>query len=67
MTYKQWSDEYYESAMNVKARIDAVREEMKIARADKLAELNNRLSVMLGMYYDCMDIARDLGRRQGEC
>ncbi len=67
MTYKQWSDEYYESAMRVRERINLLKAEMKTAGADKLAELTNRLNIMTGMYYDCMDTARLLGKRQGEC
>ncbi len=67
MTYKQWSSEYYDSAVKVKERIDTLKREMKTAAADKLAELSNRINILTDMYYECMDIARLLGKRQGEC
>ena len=67
MTYQQWAGEYLESAKNVKAQIERVKEKIKTAKYDKLPELNNSLNILTEMYYDCMDTARLLGRRTREC
>lgn len=67
MTYKEWAEEYFESARNLKERISVLKEEMKRVSADKLAEFSNNISIMTGMYYECMDTARLLARREGEC
>ncbi len=67
MTYREWSEEYFESARNVKRQIDELKDELKTVSADKLAELTNRIHIMTTMYYDCLDTARLLGRREGEC
>ncbi len=67
MTYKEWAEEYFESARNLKSQISELKEEMKTVTADKLAELTNRINIMTTMYYECMDTARLLARRKGEC
>ena len=67
MTYEQWAREYLESADNVKRQIEEVKKRIKSATYEKLPELNNSLNILTEMYYDCMDTARLLGRRKGEC
>ena len=67
MTYKEWADEYFESAGNLKKQISELKEEMKSVSYDKIAELTNRINIMTTMYYECMDTARLLARRKGEC
>ncbi len=67
MTYSEWAEEYFESAGNLKERIAEMKNEMKTATPDKLAEFTNRINIMTSMYYECMDTARLLAKRKGEC
>ncbi len=67
MTYKEWAEEYFESAGNLRERIAVLKNELKTVSADKLVELTNRINIMTAMYYECMDTARLLARRKGEC
>ncbi len=67
MTYKEWANEYYESAMALKKRMSKLKEDMKSASNNALAEMSNRLTVMYGMYRDCMETADLLATRKGEC
>ncbi len=67
MTYKEWADEYFKSAENLRERISLLKNELKTVSPDKLAELNDRINIMTGMYYDCMDTAKLLASRKGEC
>ncbi len=67
MTYKEWAEEYYQSAEKLKERIEVLTEQMKTASADLLIEMSKRLELMRIMRYECMETARQLGRRKGEC
>ena len=67
MTYEQWAKEYLESAENVKRQIEELKEKMKTAKGNKLIEIENSLNIFKNMYYECMDTARILSRRKGEC
>ena len=67
MTYEEWSEEYYESAARLAERIEQLKAEMKTASADMLGELGKRLEMFRIMRYECLDTARTLGRRKGEC
>ncbi len=67
MTYKEWADQYYESAMTMKERMNKLKKDMKSASSSALAEMSNRLMVMYGMYRDCIETANLLAARTGEC
>ncbi len=67
MTYKEWSEEYYTSAALLAERIESLKEEMKHTSADMLAEMGRRMDLLRIMRYECLETARTLGRRKGEC
>lgn len=67
MTYKEWSEEYYASAQMLAERIERLKEEMKTASVEMIGELGNRLDMFRIMRYECLETARILGRRKGEC
>ncbi len=65
MTYKEWAEEYIESAETLKRKISLLKNEAEFAPAAKLRDLNNRISIMYGMYLDCMKTADILVKREG--
>ena len=66
MTYAQWAGEYLESAEKIKSRIECLRREQRTADPGELKALDWRISVLYGMYLDCMHTAEILNRRKGE-
>lgn len=67
MTYREWAEEYYQSAADVKKRLETIKKEMKTAAGEKLALLNQRHNILYGMYLDCIHVAETLVKRKGEC
>ena len=74
MTYEQWAKEYLESAENVKRQIEELKEKIiNVALQEffkkgiKAVKMENSLNIFKNMYYECMDTARILSRRKGEC
>ena len=67
MTFKEWANEYYQSALGVKNQIEETKKAMKTAGVNDMISLGKKLSILQGMYYDCMETARTLGSRKGDC
>ena len=67
MTYESWAKEYLEAAMEMKRRCDDARAELKNCTADKRAGIESKLKCRYQSYISCMDIARTLMKRRGEC
>lgn len=67
MTYKEWAQEYYDSAANVKEKITRLKAQMKTAVGAKLKDITDEINVLYGMYLDCMHVADMLAARKGEC
>lgn len=67
MTYKEWADEYYESAEELRGQIEVLKEKMKTVSGELLAEMSRLLEMKRIMRCECMETARILGRRKGEC
>ncbi len=67
MTYKEWAAQYYESAANVKSKIERLKAEKKEADPIRTSELEDEIRILYGMYIDCMHVGDTLVRRTGEC
>ena len=67
MTYKEWAQEYYESAARVKENIERLKQKMRTSGYEAQSEMKNRLEIMYGMYLDCIHTAELLAKRKGEC
>lgn len=65
MTYIEWADEYKRSADMIKEKISGLKEQLAVAAADELKEINYRISILYRMYLDCMDTADILRARKG--
>ena len=67
MTYESWAKEYLEAAIEMKRRCDDEKEELKNCTAEERAVIENKLRCRYESYISCMDIARTLMKRKGEC
>ena len=67
MTYKEWAEQYYESARVLSERIEIIKQQMKTASSDTLKELSSRAELFRIMRMECIETARLLGSRKGEC
>ena len=67
MTYKDWAEESYESARRLSERIEELKQQMKTASADTLKEMSSRLELFRIMRMECLDTAKTLASRKGEC
>ncbi len=65
MTYKEWANEYNETASIVEQKMKELKNELKTAPIDKLKELNTRICLLYQMYLDCRHTADLLYRRRG--
>lgn len=65
MTYKEWADEYNESAKAVEKRMKELKQELKTAPVSMLKDLNARIYILYQMYLDCRHTADLLYRRKG--
>ncbi len=66
MTYQEWADEYTDSAVKLRNRIAALKEELHTAPVTELKDITNRINIMYSMYLDCMKTADILRKRKGE-
>ena len=66
MTYKEWAQEYYESARILEERLKNLKEQMKSAPSEALAEMGRRAELFRIMRYECLSTAKLLGARKGE-
>lgn len=67
MTFREWANEYYQSALGVKSQIEKTKQALKTADENDRISLGRKLTILQGMYCDCMDTARTLGSRKGDC
>ena len=67
MTYKEWAEEYYESARLLSERLEQLKAEMKTATGDMLRDMSRRAELFRIMRMECLETARLLGARKGEC
>lgn len=65
MTYSEWAQQYIDSAVTIKGNILAIKQQLPTAPAHELKEMHFRISVLYGMYLDCMKIAGKLKKRKG--
>ncbi len=65
MTYKEWAEEYFESAVTIKGKIKELKNSLLTAPTEQLKDINFRISSLYHMYLDCMHIAEDLTKRKG--
>ena len=62
--YARWAEEYKNSAVATKAKINKLEIERQRCRdPGKLRALNGRLLILYEMYSDCMIACRELQRR----
>ena len=66
MTYKEWAEEYLESAGILKERIDGLRAMVGNVPASEAAMLDFRIRTMYLMYLDCKHTGELLMKRMGK-
>ncbi len=65
MTYKEWAEEYFESAGRIKEKITELKIALLTVPAEQLQDINFRISSLYQMYLDCMHTAENLVKRKG--
>lgn len=65
MTYKEWADDYLESAQKLKAKIADLKAQKETASISELSLLNRRIISLYNMYLDCVHTSDELARRKG--
>lgn len=63
MNYYEWSNEYYQSALEVNDSIEKLKNQRKNAPKSITKELDNRIAEYKRIYNDCMNIANHLMNR----
>lgn len=63
MNYYEWSNEYYQSALEVDESIEKLKIQRKKAPKSIAKELDNRIAEYKRIYNDCMNIANHLMNR----
>ena len=66
MDYFTWSQEYYRDAENLKQTIKKYEEQLKSADYTNLEFLNSTISTYRNIYYDLINIAKELESRSKE-
>ena len=66
MDYFTWSQEYYRDAQNLKETIKKYEEQLKSADYANLEFLNSTISTYRNIYYDLINIAKELESRSKE-
>lgn len=66
MDYFTWSQEYYRDAQNLKETIKKYEEQLKSADYTNLEFLNSTISTYRNIYYDLINIAKELESRSKE-
>ena len=66
MDYFTWSQEYYRDAQNLKETIKKYEEQLKSADYKNLEFLNSTISTYRNIYYDLINIAKELESRSKE-
>lgn len=66
MDYFTWSQEYYRDAENLKQTIKKYEEQLKSADYTNLEFLNSTISTYRNIYYDLINIAKELKSRSKE-
>ena len=65
MTYKEWAEEYFESAGKIKEKIAELKNSLITAPAEQLKEIHLRIGGLYQMYLDCMHTGDNLIKRKG--
>ena len=67
MKYSEWSKQYSDDAEKIRDRINELINELKTqqetAPPSELGSINNRISILISMYHDCMETAAELMRK----
>ena len=66
LDYFTWSQEYYRDAQNLKETIKKYEEQLKSADYTNLEFLNSTISTYRNIYYDLINIAKELESRSKE-
>ena len=66
MDYFTWSQEYYRDAQNLKETIKKYEVQLKSADYTNLEFLNSTISTYRNIYYDLINIAKELESRSKE-
>lgn len=61
--FKDWAESYYESARNLKIRIQQKQKEADTCESSKLQELSIQIECLQESYYDCLETARILSAK----
>lgn len=64
MTYKEWAEEYSESAKILKVKIKNLKDELKNAPVSTIMKINARINIMYQMYLECVKTADILSARK---
>ncbi|MGN1138016.1 MAG: hypothetical protein ACI4RM_01085 [Ruminococcus sp.] len=66
MDYFTWSQEYFRDAENLKQTIKKYEEQLKSADYTNLECINSKISTYRNIYYDLINIAKELESRSKE-
>lgn len=62
MKYSEWSKQYSDDAEKIRERINELKAQQE-APPSELGSINNRINILISMYYDCMKTAAELMRK----
>lgn len=63
MNYYEWSNEYYQTALDVNENIENLKKQRKQVPKSVTKELDNRITEYKRIYNDCIHIANHLMNR----
>ena len=63
MKYSDWSKQYSDDAEKIKKRITELKAQQETAPPSELGSINNRINILISMYYDCKGTAAELMRK----
>ena len=63
MKYSEWSKEYSDEGKKIKERINELKAQQETAPPSEFGSINNRISILISMYHDCMETAAELTKK----
>ena len=63
MKYSEWSKQYSDDAEKIRDRINELKAQQETAPPSELGSINNRINILISMYYDCKETAAELMRK----
>ena len=63
MKYSDWSKQYSDDAEKIRDRINELKAQQETAPPSELGSINNRINILISMYYDCKKTAAELMRK----